>query len=171
MKCPACGNIMEQMDAGDITVDVCKGGCGGIWFDQLKLKKVYESNKSAGERLLEIDRNDNIKIDHSKRRNCPKCVDMIMMRHFFSVKKEVEVDECPKCGGIWLDYGKLGKIQKQFNSEEEKKKAAEAYFSDIFSKELTIMRVKSEAQAERANNIARIFRFICPSYYIRRKHD
>ncbi len=72
MKCPACGNIMEQMDAGDITVDVCKGGCGGIWFDQLKLKKVYESNKSAGERLLEIDRNDNIKIDHSKRRNCAR---------------------------------------------------------------------------------------------------
>ena len=30
-----------------------------------------------------------------------------MMRHFFSVKRQVEVDECPGCGGFRLDAGKM----------------------------------------------------------------
>lgn len=28
-----------------------------------------------------------------------------MMKHFFSVKKEVELNECESCAGIWLDTG------------------------------------------------------------------
>ena len=45
MKCPACGNELSQMVAGEITVDVCKGGCGGIWFDHFELQKVDEQKR------------------------------------------------------------------------------------------------------------------------------
>ncbi len=37
MKCPACGNTLTQMNADTITVDVCKEGCAGIWFDNYEL--------------------------------------------------------------------------------------------------------------------------------------
>jgi Zn-finger nucleic acid-binding protein len=171
MNCPACANVLEQMTAGDVVVDVCKGGCGGIWFDQFELKKFDEPHESAGEALLDIERDESLTVDHTKRLKCPKCDDIVMMRHFFSVKHEVEVDECPGCGGFWLDYGELGKMRSLFNTEQERRQAADKYFSEVFGHQLAAMTAESEAKAEKAQKIARMFRFICPSYYIPGKQD
>ena len=103
MNCPACGNVLQEITTGGVAVDVCRGGCGGIWFDNFELKEFDESHESAGEGLLDIERDESIAVDHTKRFRCPKCDDVVMMRHFFSIKKEVEVDECPGCGGFgWM---------------------------------------------------------------------
>ncbi len=166
MRCPACDHRLTQIIVGDITVDVCKGACGGIWFDRFELQKVDEPHESAGEILLDIERDERIKVDHDKRRHCPKCASIIMMRHFYSVKMQVEVDECPGCAGYWLDVGELTAIRKEFKSEAEKMKATEEYFSEIFDTQLGELRAKSAEQAERIRRIAWMFRFICPSYYI-----
>ena len=166
MKCPRCENELQQMNVADIIVDVCEKGCGGIWFDNFELKKVDEQHESAGELLLNVERNKNIQVDYSQKRACPKCKDSIMLKHFMSVKKEVEVDECPTCGGVWLDYGELGQIRKQYATEEERKQAAQAYFSELFDDKLTAMCAENEAKLEKAKKFARMFRFICPSYYI-----
>ena len=128
MKCPVCSSQLREKTVGDITVDICEGGCGGIWFDNFELKKFDEPHESAGETLLDIEQDESITFDHSKRLKCPKCDDIVMMRHFFSVKKEVEVDECPNCAGVWLDPGELGKIRDLFNTEEERHEAAKEYF-------------------------------------------
>ena len=166
MKCPACGNLLQEMTVGDVTVDVCKGGCGGIWFDNFELKKFDEPHESAGEALLGVERDESIVIDHTKRLKCPKCDDIVMMKHFFSVKKEVEVDECPGCGGFWLDAGELRRIRSLFNTEQERHQAAQEYFSEVFGDRLAAMEAESEAQLAKARKIANMFRFICPSYYI-----
>lgn len=107
MECPACGNQMQEVTVGDVKVDVCKGGCGGVWFDQFELKKFDEPHKSAGAELLDVERSQGTAIDRTKKLNCPRCGDFKMLRHFFSVKHEVEVDECPNCAGYWLDAGEL----------------------------------------------------------------
>ena len=166
MKCPACDTEMEEVIVEDIAVDVCKQGCGGLWFDQFELKKVDEPHESAGESLLQITMDRTVTPDPSERRMCPKCTDIVLMRHFFSVKKEVEVDECPKCAGFWLDYGELGRIRSQYPSEKERKKAADAYFKEIFGVELKKMQEESEEKSEKARKITHMLRFICPSYYI-----
>jgi Zn-finger nucleic acid-binding protein len=166
MDCPACGNKLQAITVSDITVDVCQGGCGGIWFDNYELNKFDEPHESVGEELLEIERNEDIKVDHTKRFNCPKCTGVVMMRHFFSVKKEVEVDECPACGGFWLDAGELVKVRGLFETEEERHKAAEEYFTEIFGDKLAAMEAENEAKLEKVRKIANMFRFICPSYYI-----
>ena len=166
MKCPACGTAMEEVVVENIVVDICKQGCGGIWFDKFELQKVDEPHESAGESLLQIRTEGNVATDPSRRRMCPKCEDMTLIRHFFSVKQEVEVDECPNCGGFWLDCGELGRIRTQYNSEEERKEAAEEYFSDVFGNELARMREETEEQRERGQKIVGIFRFICPSFYL-----
>jgi Zn-finger nucleic acid-binding protein len=31
--------MMEEITVDEIKVDVCKDGCGGIWFDQFEPKK------------------------------------------------------------------------------------------------------------------------------------
>jgi Zn-finger nucleic acid-binding protein len=38
---------------------------------------------------------------------------MRLHRHFFSAKRRVEVDQCPNCGGYWLDAGELNQIRAE----------------------------------------------------------
>ena len=171
MKCPACGNMLEQKTADDITVDVCKGGCGGIWFDNFELKKFDEPHESAGEALLDIERDESILVDRTKRLKCPKCDDVVMMRHFFSVKKNVEIDECPSCAGFWFDAGELGAIRNLFNSEAERHQAAEEYFDDVFGDDFKAMKAENAEKLAKTRKITNLFRFICPTNYISGKQD
>jgi Zn-finger nucleic acid-binding protein len=166
MKCPACETELQQMTQDDITLDVCENGCGGIWFDLFELQKVDESHESAGEAFLHIKRNKDISIDLSQRRQCPKCENMVMMQHFFSVKRDVSVDECPNCGGFWLDYGELGRIRNLFETEDERREAAKKYFDEVFGNDFTKMHSESLEKRNKAQKIAQMFRYICPSYYI-----
>jgi Zn-finger nucleic acid-binding protein len=169
MDCPACKRPLKQEEIADITVDVCEGGCGGIWFDRFELQKFDEKHESAGEALLDVSKDPGVKVDPSERRRCPKCMDFVLLRHFFSVKREVVVDECAGCGGFWLDTGELSKIREQFGSEGERKAAAEAYFDEVFGEKLTEMSSQGQEKLDKAKKVARAFRFICPSYYIKGK--
>lgn len=171
MKCPACRNSLTGLTVSDVHVNVCKGGCGGIWFDNYELRKFDEPREHAGEALLDVEVDSAIKVSPSERRNCPQCEGMVMMRHFFSAKKHVEVDECPGCGGVWLDEGELRSIRKLFASEEEREKAAKEYFDEVFGEQLQKMRSESEEKLQKARKFANMFRFICPSYYIPGKQD
>lgn len=171
MTCPGCGKELEAMTLDDVTVDVCRSGCAGIWFDRFELEKFDEPHEETGLALLEIEKNPNVTVDRTQRMNCPRCPDITMFRHFFSVKREVAVDECPACAGFWLDFGELGQIRSQFRSEEERTAAAFEYFDEVFGERLAAMHAESEEKAEKARRIARIFRFICPSYYIPGKQE
>jgi Zn-finger nucleic acid-binding protein len=154
-----------------ITVDACKGGCGGLWFDRFELNKVDEGHEATGEALLDIEHDDRIEVDHSKRRNCPKCPDMVMRRYFFSANRQAEVDECPNCAGMWLDKGELASIRSQFDSAAGREKAAHAYFEELFSEDLKARGAQRTDEVDRARNTARMFRFICPSNYIPGKQE
>ncbi|OFW19575.1 MAG: hypothetical protein A3H27_08540 [Acidobacteria bacterium RIFCSPLOWO2_02_FULL_59_13] len=164
MNCPACGNTLTPITVESLTVDACQGGCGGIWFDRSELPKVDESNESAGEKLLEIPRKPSTPLDPNKRFFCPRC-GTIMMRHFSSVKRHVLVDHCPKCAGTWLDAGELAAIRSEFSSQEERKKAAEAYFGEIFGTHLTAMRAQGEPSAQQASAVTRIFQLLGSGYF------
>ncbi|HOX04376.1 MAG TPA: zf-TFIIB domain-containing protein [Candidatus Paceibacterota bacterium] len=113
MICPACGNTLSPWNAGSVVVDVCQGGCGGIWFDLFEMRKVDEQEEREGRTLLHIVANPAIRVDARRKRPCPRCDGVYMMRRFFSRKKHVEIDECGNCGGIWLDPGELEKIRRE----------------------------------------------------------
>lgn len=171
MECTVCGNVLTTMTVGGITVDVCKGGCAGIWFDRYELMRADEADESAGEGLLDVARDPNLEVDLSERLHCPKCPEIVMMRHFFSAKRQVVVDECPNCGGHWLDPGELRTIRTEYASEEERERAASEYFSEVFGPEFAAAHAETEEDLARAHNVARAFRFICPSYYIPGRQD
>ena len=169
MKCPTCDIDLSQVTIENIQLDVCKDGCGGIWFDRFELEKMDEPHEFTDENLLNVLAVESpADYDQTQKRKCPKCEDTIMMRHFFSVKREVEVDHCPKCAGYWLDENELFKIRKQYESESDRKQAAEQYFADLFDGELLKMQKESEDKAQQAQKIARMFRLICPSYYFKK---
>jgi Zn-finger nucleic acid-binding protein len=167
MNCPACGRELTSMAAGPTTVDVCARGCAGIWFDHFELAKVDEQSESAGAALLEVKGDPSVKVDLEQRRTCPECgPQMVMMRHFSSVSRKVTIDECPNCGGIWLDVGELSAIRKDFPTAEAREEAARKAFSEMFDSQLAEVHEADEEELERARKFAHTLRFICPSTYL-----
>jgi len=130
MKCPVCNNGLTLYPSGSIIVDVCVGGCGGIWFDAFELKKVDETNEPA-DGLLSLTRERDLKIDTTKRLICPKCSEMAMMRHFFSARRRTIVDECPNCGGFWLDAGELADVREETQDEKRDLEAKKANLNKL----------------------------------------
>src|SRR2546423_4126861 len=120
MQCPACFNKLSAMQVGNVSVDVCQGGCGGIWFDAFELQRVDDQTEVAGEAMLHIERDPKVRVDPNRKRACPKCEGMKLKRHFFSARRRVEVDECPNCGGYLLGAGGVGQ------NRQEKKQTATA---------------------------------------------
>jgi uncharacterized protein len=165
MDCPACHNTLSPVEAGGVSVDVCKDGCGGIWFSWMELQR-FDEPKDAGDTLLGFARRAGVTVDPGPL-HCPQCADKIQLkRHFFSVKRDVTVDECPECGGYWLDPGELRTIRTDFETDEDRRAAADAVFMDTFGGQLAAEHAKTEQQLARAHKVANMFRFICPSYYI-----
>ena len=113
MKCPACFNELKDMQVGNLLLDACQGGCGGVWFDGFELQKVDDRSEAAGEPLLQIERDERIVVDPARKRACPRCEGVKLHRHYFSARRRVEVDQCPNCGGYWLDAGELALIRAE----------------------------------------------------------
>jgi hypothetical protein len=113
MKCPACAQELASVRAGSLTVDVCQMGCGGVWFDLFELAKLEKQPESAHRALEHYNRPTGLAAPQSKKRPCPRCQDIVMMRRFFSRLRGVEIDECAGCGGIWLDGGELEAIKRE----------------------------------------------------------
>ncbi|MFB6263413.1 MAG: zf-TFIIB domain-containing protein [Bradymonadaceae bacterium] len=170
MDCPVCDNeltpVMVDLPGdgkwGEMELDVCDGGCGGIWFDRFELDKVDDPTDAPGDVALDVERDPSIEIDHDADRDCPACSDIVMMKKFYTVRREVEIDECGGCGGVWLDPGELDNLRQQFESDEAREEAAEAAFDEMFAEELD----KRESEGGAGETISRALRFILPSYWI-----
>lgn len=133
MNCPACENPLTEMTVGQMTIDACQGGCGGVWFDNFELKKVDED--FTGTALLLIERDDHQLVDYERRRTCPRCGNVVMMRHYFSDRRQVEVDTCPHCAGVWLDAGELAMIRREIQEKQQQEEATRLYFRKFFEQD------------------------------------
>jgi hypothetical protein len=110
MKCPACKGELRKKNAGNMELDVCLGGCGGIWFDQNELGRVSAMAATSLHSIWALKKNP---VVLSEPRLCPRCEGQILDRRWYSDEKTIEVDVCPKCGGIWLDDGEFTKIYRE----------------------------------------------------------
>ena len=159
MRCPACGTAMTEVATGSIKVQACRGGCGGLWFDEWSLRKLEAQGPSAGAELLKVPQNSAVHVDPNQRRKCPVDQDIVMTRHFWSVKREVTVDQCPKCEGVFLDPGELAEIEGQYNSDEQRHQAAHAYYREMFDTQLAGMLMQDKPREESARHVAHVFKF------------
>jgi uncharacterized protein len=92
-----------------MTLDVCYRGCGGIWFDQTEVER---TDPRASISLHTVWRDPNTKVSLTQSRLCPRCPNQLLERKIFSELVRVEVDQCPSCGGLWLDEGEFTRIYK-----------------------------------------------------------
>jgi Zn-finger nucleic acid-binding protein len=115
MKCPACKNPLLEKGAGGMTLDICYGGCGGIWFDADELEKVTPRAAATLHTIWQAP------VDAKKLnepRMCPRCPEQLLDRKWFSELKKVEIDQCPICGGIWLDAGEFSRVYEEINNSK-----------------------------------------------------
>lgn len=161
MKCPACGKEMVEENFG-VNVDVCKNGCKGIWFDQHELAMLDENNEGLGRALEEALMSPRVNDENRPQLNCPKC-NIPMRPHTYKRAKEVNVDECYKCGGFFLDSGELKEVRDNFMSDEE----MDAYLQQILSEVPEYEEAKAEMaqEKERIEAINHYTRFLRANYW------
>src|SRR4051812_25138292 len=107
MKCPSCKSPLLEKNAGGMTLDICYGGCGGIWFDATELKRI---TARAAASLHTIWQSPVVNLNVAGPRLCPRCPAQALERKWFSESRKVEIDQCPKCAGLWLDAGEFSRI-------------------------------------------------------------
>lgn len=113
ISCPACGRDLTEKQAGSVSLIVCQGGCGGVWFDALELDRVDEESEAVGELLLHIERDPGVAVDPLSPRNCSRCQGIPLKRVLLSPGSVVHVHECPSCDACWLDYDEIAKLHDE----------------------------------------------------------
>lgn len=133
MKCPRTGEPLIKRTFADLEVDISQG-CGGIWFDRFELPKVQYKDHELGELIVEqLRTHTNPFLDTAPRIKCPRDTDVVMMRRYFSPKQQIEIDECPACGGVWLDAEELDGIRALFRDSEDRARASQAFVDATMS--------------------------------------
>lgn len=115
MQCPACGNELLPQTLNNTTYHICDGACGGVWFGRLELEKCDGASASLGEGL-QVTRGACPSLNQSRRYTCPSCENIIMRRRYLETIEDVMTDECPSCGGFWLNGDDLEEMHSQMDT-------------------------------------------------------
>ena len=107
MKCPRCKSDLMVVEYEDIELDYCNT-CGGLWFDRGEMDLL--AGKSGAE-PVELRPAPGVR---EARLRCPTCRTYMDKRHMGETQP-VLVDQCPACGGLWLDHGELEQVLDQSN--------------------------------------------------------
>ncbi|HTL53007.1 MAG TPA: zf-TFIIB domain-containing protein [Planctomycetota bacterium] len=117
LLCPACKRPMVTLQIGNISVDFCRLGCKGLWFDPHELQQVDEQNKGFGDALAEA-------LDAAPRMRgnqpvaCPCCQTRMHTQVYHATG--VYVDICYVCGGHFFDSGELQQIRNLSGSARQR---------------------------------------------------
>ena len=89
-----------------IEVDSC-AGCGGVWFDKAELGPLLDKTPQQVEPLLSGD--DAEDANYRRQVVCPRDGNKLL-RVKSARNREVTIDACPTCQGVWLDGGEFRRI-------------------------------------------------------------
>lgn len=97
---------MRPVHVLGVTIDVCQD-TGGIWFDEGELQQIKRANVLAFVDLEKISVPEHTAAPQAATaRLCPN--DQTPLRTYrYLFNSNVFLDECPTCGGIWIDDGEL----------------------------------------------------------------
>lgn len=113
LKCPRTGALLSRVRIGGIDTDCCED-CGGLWLDRFELAKLQGAGNPFGDALAaHLAQFPMPLIDPSQRLACPRHPSVTMLRRMHSRGVPVEIDECPECGGVWLDAAELDQIRRR----------------------------------------------------------
>lgn len=136
MKCPACtGSLSPLLAAPGLELDAC-GACRGVWFDNLEIARLDEACEQpdeAARSIVEGTGQVSVLAEGAPKRGCPRCEGIRLRRHYFSWKRQVQVDSCASCGGTWLDHGELKAIREEYRDAAAREAHAESSIDGLLS--------------------------------------
>jgi len=95
------------------------------------------------------------------------CPDSVLMRHFFSAQRAVTVDECPTCGGVWLDAGELDRIRSEYPSDAARRQAAELALEEaLVPDRLALMDAELQEQLSYDTSRSRVLSSLLVACYL-----
>lgn len=157
MDCPRNHEPLKEIEFEGVLVDICPS-CGGVWFDANELDKFDEAHDDAGQRLLELmETYQTVPINHDLPLKNPRSPEIELVRRYYSPKEQIEIDECPITGGIWLDGGDLHHIRELFPSQDDRRLA----YRDFAvrwknSNDIEKMKRESVLRARKANQVTNL---------------
>lgn len=120
MDCPRTKTPLKKVNVGSVPVFISEA-CGGVFLETQSLKNFECAQGKRGKVLVEHLAQFHTELkNEAERVKCPSCDDVVMLRRYYSPLHVVEIDECPGCGGIWLDTGELVKLQSLMLNEKER---------------------------------------------------
>jgi len=145
-----------------VNVDVCESGCKGIWFDRGELRMLDEHDEGLGAALEAALQSPRQNDGQRGPLTCPAC-HIPMHTHAYKRDQEVNLDECYKCGGIFLDSGELKEIRDHYLSDAQVKAYADQLIASVpgYGEAMKNM----EARQQRAENVQRLTRFLTVNYW------
>lgn len=106
MNCPKCpSRPLSPSAVGSLQVDLCPG-CGGVWCDATELPQLLALDKStvstvsAGKPRPAVNEQSGV---------CPRD-GARLLRVTSARRREVIIERCPTCQGVWLDGGELAQL-------------------------------------------------------------
>ena len=106
MQCPKCQSPADDLHtSAGITVNFCRG-CKGLWFDPGELTR-YCPAESVTRHLPA-----RLKTARPTSLYCPRCTDTLLAELPYQEGRDILIDCCPVCYGVWLDAGELLQVQQ-----------------------------------------------------------
>jgi Zn-finger nucleic acid-binding protein len=165
VNCPACLRPLHETAVRELTVDVCRDGCAGVWLDCWELRKVGRSQGSEGEHLLALPARTRVEPNRVEQRFCPRDLGPLR-RHLMCDELGLEVDSCAVCAGLWIEPGQLGQIYQSTDLGEAAAADVRRALDRSLGPALEAMRRASDRSLARAEQIDRALRWLLPAQWL-----
>ncbi|NJL00843.1 MAG: zf-TFIIB domain-containing protein [Spirulinaceae cyanobacterium RM2_2_10] len=113
LRCPHCDHSLASVVFEEIEVNRCEA-CGGLWFDASEAEQL---KAIEGSEVLDRGGRDPaaaaVAASPAGDRHCPRCY--LKMTHILDLDEHsLWYEQCPRCGGLWLDAGEFRQFKENF---------------------------------------------------------
>ena len=115
MHCIRCSGEMDKREERGVLLDHCRS-CNAVWLDGGELEALelgVARSRADLEAQLEVERAREGARQVSTIGLCPRCQRALEPRGV----NGVEIDQCRRCGGIFLDHGELPTLLARSRSQ------------------------------------------------------
>jgi Zn-finger nucleic acid-binding protein len=164
MVCPSCNNQLTHFTFTGVSVQACEDGCGGYWLQREQINNIC-GPPGGGKKLLQIPPAAGVRIFRDVEHTCPRCQTTLLFKHFFNRELDIQVDQCAKCSGFWIESGKLNSLWNQGNANGLCPQVTD-YFAEVYENCISTLDIGNPDIRESAQQIVKIFRWISPEEFI-----
>jgi len=161
LNCPACANELTSQTISPLTLHTCDGGCGGLWIEWIDAETVEELQGPAPTSFT-ICKGDIRQTNPALQYRCPQCVSLVMNRRYVHILDDVLVDECPSCGGIWLNADEVDEVRDQFAQELPDSALEDAELQDTEG---------DAAQLQRDRRFRQVCHYLCGGHAVKQQQS